>query len=120
MLVLLDESVPRQIAAAIDGYEVRTVARMGWSSTENGELLRLASAAGFGALITADRNIEYQQNVGRVGLGVVVLIAPSNSPERLLPLVPSIVKALDSLQPGQVVRIDSGRGTGRNLRSRSS
>lgn len=58
MLVLLDESVPRQLARAMAEHEVRTVAQMGWSSTENGELLRLAATAGFGALITADRNLE--------------------------------------------------------------
>ncbi|MCZ0937990.1 MAG: hypothetical protein OXJ55_05105 [Caldilineaceae bacterium] len=35
---------------------------MGWQGGENGELLQLAAARGFDALITADRNMPHQQN----------------------------------------------------------
>jgi len=34
---------------------------MGWSGKENGQLLRLA-ADSFDVLLTADRNLEHQQN----------------------------------------------------------
>jgi len=60
--VLLDESLPRPLAALLSGHEVRTVATVGWSGIENGELLRLA-AERFDVLITADRNVEHQQNL---------------------------------------------------------
>jgi hypothetical protein len=36
---------------------------MGWLGTVNGELLQRAEAAGFEAFVTADRNLEFQQNL---------------------------------------------------------
>ena len=62
MRVLLDESLPRPLAALLAGHDVETVAAMGWSSKTNGELLRLA-AESFDVLVTSDRNLEHQQNL---------------------------------------------------------
>ena len=52
-----------------------------------------------------DRSLEYQQNVARAGLGVVVLIAPSNRVEHVLPLAPAILRALATLRAGQVAHV---------------
>lgn len=105
MLVLLDESLPRQLGRLLHGHDVRTAAEMGWASIDNGELLRLAVTTGFEAFVTADRNMEYQQNVARIGLGIVVLHARSNRREHLLPLAPVVMEALVTLRPGQVVHV---------------
>jgi hypothetical protein len=103
--VLLDESLPRDLAGAIAGHHVRTVRDEGWAGLTNGELLRVAAEAGFAALLTADRNLEYQQNVRAAGLGVVVLRARSNRLPDLLPLVPALLEALLGLRPGQVAHV---------------
>jgi hypothetical protein len=63
--LLLDESLPRPFAGLLTGHEVRTVTQMGWTSLSNGALLRQA-AAEFDALLTADQNIEFQQNLKAV------------------------------------------------------
>jgi hypothetical protein len=107
--VLLDESVPRQLVPRLKGHDVRTVPQMGWASSRNGDLLRLANAAGFSALITVDRSLEYQQDVPRSGLGLVVLLARSTKPDDILPLAPAILDALTSLQPGQAVHVGDER-----------
>jgi hypothetical protein len=44
--------LPRPFAALLSGHEVRTVAAVGWSGQENGDLLRLA-ADRFDVLLTA-------------------------------------------------------------------
>ena len=105
MRVLLDEAMPRRFGRQLTGHEVRTAPQMGWASFSNGELLRLAAAAGFDAFVTVDRNLEYQQNIARAGLGVVVLVARSNSIQDLLPLAPLVLRALETLRPGQIVRV---------------
>ena len=74
MLVLLDESLPRQLAQELTGIDVRTVHKQGWSGLSNGELLRRAQAEGFDVFLTADQNLEYQQNLSGSGLGVVVML----------------------------------------------
>jgi hypothetical protein len=55
---LVDEQLPRRLTRVIPDHEVRTVQQEGWSGISNGALLRLAAAAGFEAMITADRNLQ--------------------------------------------------------------
>ena len=105
MHVLLDESVPRKLGGELVGHDVRTVAQLGWSGTKNGELLRRAAADGFRVLVTADQNLEYQQDVSEVQLAVIVLVAKSNRLAHLAPLVPRLLLELDNLKSGAVVRL---------------
>ena len=73
MKLLLDESAPRRLGTCFpDSFEVRTVPQMGWAGSTNGDLLRLAAANGFDALITVDRGFEHQQNVSQLPLPVVI------------------------------------------------
>ena len=105
MRVLLDEQLPRQLATELTGHEVRTVQQQGWAGLTNGELLRRAADEGFQVLITADQNLEFQQNLPRARLGIIVLVAASNALEDLLPLVPGILAAISKSRAGQVARV---------------
>lgn len=105
MHVLLDEQLPRQLARELIGHEVRTVQQQGWAGLKNGDLLQRAAEAGYEVFITADQNIEFQQNLARSGLFVLVLVAPSNALEDLLPLVPSVLAEIPHAQAGSVVRV---------------
>ena len=108
MKLLLDEPAPRRLAGCFaDAFDVRTVPQMGWAGSTNGELLRLASAGGFDALVTVERGFEYQQDVNSLPIPVVILIATGNRLQDLEPLVPGIVDVLSGqLQPG-IYRIAS-------------
>ena len=75
MRLLLDECVPRPLKRDLVGHDVHHVADMGWSSKRNGELLQLMVADGFDALLTVDQSLEFQQNLGAVGVGVIVVLA---------------------------------------------
>ena len=88
MRVLLDESLPRPFTTLLSGHEVRTVAAMGWSGKHNGELLRLA-ADSFDVLLTADRNLERQQNLTTLPISVVVLLHPPTESNRCRPSCPN-------------------------------
>ena len=80
------------------------MAAVGWSGIENGRLLRLA-AERFDVLVTADRNLEHQQNLTTFPLSVVVLGAATNRLESLAPLVPELLEALEELPPRRLVHI---------------
>ena len=99
-----DESLPRPLTDLLVGHEVHTVAEMGWTSLSNGALLRQA-AANFEAMLTADQNIEFQQNLKTLPMAVVVLIAASNRLESLEPLIGDILHVLNTLQPNVLVRV---------------
>jgi hypothetical protein len=74
---------------------------------KNGELLQRATGRGFQVFLTADQNLQYQQNLAGAKLLVIVLVARSNTPEDLLPLIPDVLRAILSSRPGQVVRIQA-------------
>lgn len=107
MRVLLDEQLPRQLAPVLTGHDVRTVQQESWAGLKNGALLAAADTAGFAVFLTGDQNLEFQQNLRKHRLGVVVLCAASNAIEDLLPLVPEALKAIESVQPGQVIRVEA-------------
>ena len=104
MRVLLDESVPRRLTNLLPDHDVATAQDMGWAGIENGELLRLA-AKSFAVFVTADRGFEHQQNLERVDLGVVVLVAHSNRFEAYAPLAEGLVEAVRTVQPGELVKV---------------
>ena len=77
---------------------------MGWSAFENGELLRRA-ADQFDVFVTADQNLQFQQNLSALPLAVAVLAARTNRIEDLRPLVPDLLAHLAKLQPKTLVRV---------------
>ena len=61
MKILLDENLPHRLRPLIVGHNVFTVAYMNWAGIENGELLSLAAANGFEAIITKDNGMPYDR-----------------------------------------------------------
>jgi len=105
MRLLLDECVPRPLKRDLSAHDVQHVADMGWSSKRNGELLKLMVAEQFEALLTVDRNLEFQQNVRASGIGVVVVLARTNRLKELRPLVPQMLEALAKVAAGQLLKV---------------
>lgn len=104
MRVLLDESLPRPLAKLLTGHEVRTVAELRWTGLKNGVLLTRA-ANSFDVVLTADQNIEFQQNLAKLPVAVVVLVADTNRLESLEPLVPELLRLLTVLRPRTLQRV---------------
>jgi predicted nuclease of predicted toxin-antitoxin system len=104
MRILLDEDLPRRLAAMLVGHEVSTIRRRGWAGIKNGELLGLA-AAEFDVFLTMDGNLEFQQNLATLPIAVLVVEAVSNRMEHLVPLVPGILKELSEIPSKSLRRI---------------
>jgi len=109
--LLLDENLPRQLAALFrPEHDAETVRQRGWTGTRNGRLLRQAEAAGFDAFVTTDKGIEHQQNLPTFALRIVLMRGFSNRIEALGPLVPNVKVALETAKPGRLVIVgDAGR-----------
>lgn len=105
MKLLLDENLPHKLRTEIVGHEVFTVAFMGWSGVESGELLANAAAAGFDALITNDRRLEYEQDQSALPLAVIVLLGSSNTIEAIRALYTALDAVLTSLAPRTLVKV---------------
>jgi hypothetical protein len=101
---MLDECVPRPFGRELADHIVTTVPRAGLGGVTNGELLRRLAGA-CDAFVTMDKNLPRQQQLSGLSFGVIVLRAPSNRLEDLLPLVPEMLASLASLKPGNLVYV---------------
>ena len=102
--ILIDESLPVELADDLGLPSVRTVRGMGWSGLKNGELVKRAVLAGFTHLLTADQNLEFQQNIRSSELSFIVLRGGTRIHE-VRPLIPAILTAIPLIGPGQVIRL---------------
>ena len=104
MRILLDESLPRDLAALLIGHEAITVRAAGWSGIKNGKLLGLA-ATKFDVFLTADQNIEFQQNTAALPISIVVLVVRRTRIQAIEPLIPELLKMLNHVPPKTLRRI---------------
>src|SRR5215212_9913124 len=97
MKILLDENMPAKVKYDVgEGHEVKEVRDMGWLGKKNGELLGLAAINGFDIFITLDKNLKNQQNLNKVDLKFIVLLAKDNKHETLQPYIDKIKTLLES------------------------
>lgn len=101
MKLLLDENLPKRLKQDFPEFEIYTVSDKGWTGISNGRLLELLSEGHFNAVITFDKNLQYQQNFKNYTLAVLVLNAEDNTYDTLKHLVPKIKSILNKgLKPG--------------------
>jgi hypothetical protein len=104
MKVPLDECFPRKFKNSLFGHDCRTVAEEGLAGKKNGELSALAEQARFQVFLTLDRGIEYQQNLHPRAIAIVMVRTKSSQLTELLKHVPDLLRLLEFIQPGQLVR----------------
>ncbi len=105
MRVLLDENLDWRLVHHFDAdFQVTTVSQQGWKGMRNGELLRQASKT-FDALITMDKGIEYQQNLRKYSVGIILISAKSNRLQDIQPAMRRVNQILRTLEPGQIIPV---------------
>ena len=76
MLILFDHVTPRGVARSLTGHAVTKAKNRAWDKLTNGDLLAEAERAGFDVLLTAGKNMRYQQNLTGRRIALVVLSTP--------------------------------------------
>ena len=76
MLILFDHVTPKGIARFLPGHTVTKAKDRGWDTLSNGNFLAVAERAGFDVLVTADKNMRYQQNFEGRKIALIVLSTP--------------------------------------------
>ncbi len=103
--VLFDECVPRKLLREIPSLAASHAIIEGWAGYRNGTWMRAMLAAGFGTLVTVDRNLAFQQNIAASGIAVIVLHARSNRVPDLTPLIPALLEQIASVRVGEVAHL---------------
>lgn len=107
MKLLLDENLPRKLKYRFNqSFIVATINEMKWNAKKNGELMQLLQDNGFEALITSDKNLQYQQNLERYKIKVVVLDVRDNRYETVLPLIERVEKVLLENTQDYLIKIE--------------
>ncbi len=101
MRLLLDENLPKRLKQDFAEHEIYTASDKGWTGISNGRLLELLIENKFNALLTFDKNLQFQQNFKRYTIAVLVLNASDNTYGTLKGLLPNIKDILNKdLKPG--------------------
>jgi predicted nuclease of predicted toxin-antitoxin system len=111
--ILLDENVPVGLSRLLPDHEVRHVRDEGWKGISNGELIAVAEKVGYDALITADKNLSYQQNLSERRIALIVI--GSNNWNDVQRHLAGIEKAVERIEVGSYreVLFERARGRGR-------
>lgn len=104
MRVLFDENVPDSLRHGLIHHQVSLTVEIGWARLRNGLLLRAAEEAGFNVIVTADQNIQYQQNLS--GRKIAMVVLGSNRWPRVRQHLNEIVAAVDASETGSYAFIE--------------
>lgn len=93
--LLLDENLPHPLKDDFsDEFEVTTVHERGWATLKNGHLLAAMTEAGIEFLLTVDKNLQFQQNLDKYPVKLVVIRSFDNRYKNLIAWVPRIEKGI--------------------------
>ena len=84
--------------------DVATVRQAGYAGMKNGQLLAVLEG-NFDILLTADKNLRYQQNL--TGRRLAIIELPTNRLPLLRPLQAQIIAAVDHCQPSSYVVVSA-------------
>ncbi len=104
MRVLFDHGTPAPLIPFLEGHTVTKAKDRGWDRLSNGDLLTAAEEAGFDVLVTADKNIRYQQNLEGRRIALVVLSTPQWPVVKLH--IDKIVAAVTAATPGSYFEVE--------------
>jgi predicted nuclease of predicted toxin-antitoxin system len=102
--VLLDENLPRKLRRDLPEFAIRTVQEEGWASYANGQLLGHAQDS-FDVLVTADRRLQFQQNLARFDIGVIVILTVSLRYRTIRVAIEQIRAAVAAVQSGELLHV---------------
>jgi hypothetical protein len=103
MRVLLDENIPAGLQKLLPGHEAKLPTDVGLAGVSNGELLTSAEREGFDVLVTADRNLSYQQNL--TGRAISIVVLDTNHWGTIRQDAARVVDAVNRCTPGSFIEI---------------
>lgn len=106
MKILLDECVTKHLKPHLRGFEIFTVRELKWSGIKNGKLMALCIENQFDILLTIDKNLQFQQNLEKFPITIVVLNSITSKVEELITFLPSFIAQVGQLEKYRAYLID--------------
>jgi predicted nuclease of predicted toxin-antitoxin system len=102
--VLIDECVDPRVKTLLLDHQPATVHDEAWSALEDGALLTAAQEE-FDVLVTIDRNLEFQQNLAKFRIEVVVVRVPKNQLRYYQMVQKELLLAVRQVRSGEVLHV---------------
>lgn len=106
MKILADENLDETFPEFMPHHDVTHVIGAGWHGLKNGVLLEKAVGSGFQALISADKNMPYQQTMKGRPLFLIVLDIHPNILVNQVACVDMIEIQIKSAKPGNIYIVE--------------
>jgi predicted nuclease of predicted toxin-antitoxin system len=104
MRILIDECIDPRVKLLFKGDQAATVHDRGWDAIEDGPLLARAQKE-FDVLLTIDGKMEFQQNIPKYSIGLVVVHVPKNQLTYYRAIIDELCAAIEGVRPGQVIHV---------------
>ena len=98
---------PGSVSPNLTEFEVSTVPEAEFSGLKNGKLLKAAVEKKIDILLTIDKNIDYQQNINKFAIAIVILDVHRSHIKYIKTLIPEFIKQINSYKPGNAYKIES-------------
>jgi hypothetical protein len=108
MRVFLDACVDPRVVRLLAEHFVSTAFDTGWHGLSDSELL-LRVQAEFDVFVTMDRGFEFQHNVRKLSIGIVIVHVVRNKVEFYRKLTDDLQIAVDDAKPGVVTHVPQQR-----------
>lgn len=100
MKLLLDENLPKKLKSVLKPHITYTVSEMNWNGLKNGVLLSKILEYKFDALLTFDKNIQYQQNFQDYPICVIIIATRINTFEAISVVSKDILQCIEENNSG--------------------
>jgi|SRR6266852_2101784 len=104
MRILIDECVDPRVKLLFGDHKVATVYEQGWDTLEDGPLLTVAQKE-FDVLVTIDGSLEFQQNLSKFQIGVIVAHVPKNQIAHYRVIQKELLAAIEKVRPGEPLHV---------------
>jgi predicted nuclease of predicted toxin-antitoxin system len=102
--ILLDECLDLRLRHQFPGHECITVQYLEAKGTKDGKLLDLFGDQ-FDVLITVDGTMPFQQNLKKYKISGILITEGDGSIVTVMPLIDLIRATLETIKPGEWVRV---------------
>jgi|SRR5271154_1239094 len=104
MRILVDECVDPRVKLLFGDHTVATVREQGCDALEDGLLLTLAQKE-FDVLLTIDGNLEFQQNLPKFRICLIVAHVPKNQIAHYRAMQSELLAAMEKARAGEVIHV---------------
>jgi hypothetical protein len=108
MRVFVDACVDPRIVEILSDHDASTAFDLGWQNIKDHILLPKVADAGFDVFLTADRGFEFEHNLRRLPICIVIVHTARNKLADYRAIAAELRASIGAAKPGKVFHVPVG------------